>query len=65
MSPLYDYHCTECLKIFEQLAKFEDEIECPCCGCVAVKRPTAHGGYVIHGDNGSSTRPNKAGSFGK
>lgn len=65
MSPLFEYHCTECLIIFEALAKFDEEVPCPKCTCIAVKRPTAAGGYTVAGGNSASTRPKHAGSFKK
>jgi len=36
--PLFDFKCSNCQKIFETLATYQDKPSCPHCGSGAVER---------------------------
>lgn len=66
--PLYDFECTKCGTVFEDLVKAGQihTVQCPECEAVEVQRLISKiGGYSIHGVNSSSATPKQAGSFKK
>lgn len=49
--PMYEYFCKDCDKTFEELAKFEDQIECPVCQKISDKLVSATKGKVLGSHN--------------
>lgn len=65
--PIRDFECKSCGHIFELLVFSKTERkECPeCTHTKLIPLPSAHGGYKIKGDNGSSQSPKQSASFKK
>lgn len=64
--PIYEFGCTGCGHVFEELVLPSDRaasVPCPYCESLKTEKvPTAPGGYKFN-SGGSSTRPRSAGSF--
>lgn len=64
--PIREFLCNDCGHVFEELVRHPEDMpqQCNHCECTRIHMlPTAPGGYQIHGNSGSSTRPKSAGSF--